>query len=200
MYAPLPPQAATLADAVPLATLTGLAARLARMTVGVQQRPGPVAGLLREGALDSAEIDGVRYLWPAERPLGMPLGRRGPPALRFLAPFDPLVWDRRRFAHLWGWEYRFEAYTPPARRVRGYYALPLLWGEAVVGWVNVTRTPRGLDMQPGFIAARPDGPDFARAFDAEVAAMRSFLTGAPGAPVSGEPAPATLATGGQPAI
>jgi len=45
----------------------------------------------------------------------------------FLAPFDPVVWDRLRFEHLWGWPYRFEAYyTPSAKRVRGYYAMPLL--------------------------------------------------------------------------
>lgn len=55
------------------------------------------------------------------------------PQVNFLAPFDPLVWDRRRFEHLWGWSYRFEAYTPPAKRVRGYYAMPLLWGERVIG-------------------------------------------------------------------
>ena len=35
--------------------------------------------------------------------------------VRFLAPFDPVVWDRYRFEHLWGWAYRFEAYTPPAK-------------------------------------------------------------------------------------
>jgi len=38
-----------------------------------------------------------------------------------LAPFDPVVWDRRRFK-LWGWAYRFEAYTPAPKRVRGNYA------------------------------------------------------------------------------
>lgn len=50
--------------------------------------------------------------------------------VRLLAPFDPLVWDRRRFELLWGWPYRFEAYTPPAKRKLGYYALPLLWRDA----------------------------------------------------------------------
>jgi uncharacterized protein YcaQ len=39
--------------------------------------------------------------------------------VRFLAPFDPIVWDRRRFELFWGWPYRFEAYTPPrTRRLR----------------------------------------------------------------------------------
>ena len=54
-----------------------------------------------------------RWLRPAdEDPLAAEIDER----VRFLAPFDPLVWDRRRFEHFWGWEYRFEAYTPPAKR------------------------------------------------------------------------------------
>ena len=51
--------------------------------------------------------------------------------VRLLAPFDPVVWDRRRFELFWGWDYRFEAYTPPAKRRFGYYALPLLWRDDV---------------------------------------------------------------------
>jgi uncharacterized protein YcaQ len=46
--------------------------------------------------------------------------------VRLLAPFDPVVHDRARFEILWGWSYRFEAYTPVAKRKLGYYALPLL--------------------------------------------------------------------------
>ena len=53
--------------------------------------------------------------------------------VRLLAPFDPIVWDRRRFELLWSWPYRFEAYTPVAKRRWGYYALPLLWRESVIG-------------------------------------------------------------------
>ena len=54
-----------------------------------------------------------------------------------LSPFDPIVWDRRRFELFWGWAYRFEAYTPAPQRVRGYYALPLLWRDQVIGWGNL---------------------------------------------------------------
>ena len=159
---------------VPQSTLTGLAAKVARLTIGPQNRPGPVAALLGKGMLETIEIEGERYLFPADTP---PPARAQPATLRFLAPFDPLVWCRRRFAHLWGWEYRFEAYTPAAKRIRGYYALPLLWQDAVVGWVNLARTRHGLDARPGFVAGRPDSPDFARAFDAEMAAMEEFLGG-----------------------
>ena len=58
--------------------------------------------------------------------------------MRLLTPFDPISWDRRRFEIFWGWAYRFEAYTPAAKRKLGYYALPLLWQEQIIGWGNVT--------------------------------------------------------------
>ena len=61
-----------------------------------------------------------------------------PDVVRLLAPFDPVVWDRRRFELLWGWAYRFEAYTPVSQRKLGYLALPLLWRDRVVGWGNVS--------------------------------------------------------------
>ena len=65
--------------------------------------------------------------------------RRGPQdAVRLLTPFDPVVWDRARFQVLWGWTYRFEAYTPASKRKRGYYAMPLLWRDRVIGWGNLS--------------------------------------------------------------
>lgn len=177
---------ARLLAPVPQSTLTGLAAKVARMTVGPQDRPGPVAALLARGALAAAEIDGQRYLWPADV---LPPARAAPARVRFLAPFDPLVWCRRRFQHLWGWDYRFEAYTPAAKRVRGYYALPLLWDDDIVGWVNLARTKQGLDARAGFTDRLPDTPAFTRAFDQEVAAMEAFLRGDDDPPPQGASPP-----------
>src|SRR5256885_12596249 len=57
---------------------------------------------------------------------------------RLLAPFDPVVRDRTRFEMLWGWVYRFEAYTPAPKRKLGYYAMPLLWRDRVIGWGNLS--------------------------------------------------------------
>jgi hypothetical protein len=58
--------------------------------------------------------------------------------VRLLAPFDPIVWDRAASSFFWAWPYRFEAYNPPSKRRFGYYALPLLWREHVIGWANVS--------------------------------------------------------------
>ncbi len=58
------------------------------------------------------------------------------PAPRLIAPLDPLIYDRRVTQHVWDFDYTWEVYTPPAKRVRGYYALPILAGEELVGHVD----------------------------------------------------------------
>jgi uncharacterized protein YcaQ len=49
---------------------------------------------------------------------------------------DPLIYDRRVTSALWQFDYTWEAYTPPHKRRRGYYALPVLAGAAIVGHVD----------------------------------------------------------------
>lgn len=57
-------------------------------------------------------------------------------ALHLLAPLDPLIYDRRVTQRLWDFDYTWEVYTPAAKRVRGYYALPVLAGTEIVGHVD----------------------------------------------------------------
>ncbi len=126
--------------------------------------------------LSSATVDGVRWYWPADE---SPASRRYrfDGEVRLLAPFDPIVWDRLRFELLWGWAYRFEAYTPAAKRVRGYYALPLLWRDRVIGWGNVTVKDDRLSMELGYVAGGPpDEAEFAVALEAERERMLRFLS------------------------
>jgi uncharacterized protein YcaQ len=144
---------------------------------GVAGRATVVGRLLRTGAIERHEVDGVRYLTP---PTVASAAAAAPnESVRFLAPFDPIVWDRRRVEHLWGWAYRFEAYTPAAKRQYGYYALPMLWRDALVGWANVSAKDGALDVQLGFVDGKPRDRAFARALDAEVERMRAFLMTAP---------------------
>jgi uncharacterized protein YcaQ len=58
------------------------------------------------------------------------------PRVSLLAPLDPLIYDRRLTAALWNFDYTWEAYTPPLKRVRGHYALPVLVDTEIVGHVN----------------------------------------------------------------
>lgn len=148
-----------------------------------QLRPAIQAALpdLR-AELPSAEVEGLRWFWP---PGETPVSRRwqrdedDDAALRLLAPFDPIVWDRRRFALLWGWAYKFEAYTPAAQRKLGYYALPLLWRDQAIGWANVRNTPQGLRAEVGYAAGRPPrDAALKRALEAELERLRVFLAAA----------------------
>jgi uncharacterized protein len=125
--------------------------------------------------LPSAEIDGLRWYWPDVESPGSP-HYEPDDAVRLLAPFDPIVWDRRRFELMWGWAYRFEAYVPASKRVRGYYALPLLWRDRVIGWANAAVQDGRLMVQPGYVGGRaPRDAAFSRALQHEVARMAAFL-------------------------
>lgn len=158
--------ASTLAP-IPRKTLQTLITRYSRLGNTRQA----VTNLLRTGELEEQTIEGLTYVWPARKSKPKDLPR----TVRFLAPFDPIVWDRRRFEHLWNWAYRFEAYTPPAKRIRGYYAMPLLWGTQVIGWANAKIAEQQLSLELGFIGKRPTDRAFANELEAETERMIHFL-------------------------
>lgn len=165
---------ARLLAPVSTVSLRGALALMARRNPGLGPLAPVVADLLRTGELEREEVDGETYLSP---PADDGLRRRAAPRdVRLLAPFDPVVWDRRRFEHLWGWAYRFEAYTPPPRRRYGYYAMPVLWGDTVVGWANVELVAGRLTTSLGYAGHSPAGSGFGRALDAELARLERFLS------------------------
>jgi hypothetical protein len=125
--------------------------------------------------LGHARIAGADWYWPAEE---RPNSRRWQPDddVRLLTPFDPIVWDRRRFEIFWEWVYRFEAYTPAAKRKLGYYALPLLWHDRVIGWGNAAAADGRLRCSFGYSGGRaPRDPAFRAGLEAELARVRTFL-------------------------
>jgi len=136
-----------------------------------QRKPALARAKVR---LPSAQVAGVTWFWPAGE---NPASRRHAPRdeVRLLAPFDPVVWDRRRFELFWDWPYRFEAYTPAPRRRLGHYALPLLWRDRVVGWANVSVRNGQLRPEVGFFGPRILDPTFSAAVDDELQRMHRFL-------------------------
>jgi uncharacterized protein YcaQ len=156
---------------LPALSLSNLVRRL-RYAVP-QWRRGLNAALTRaRKRLAHARIDGIDWFWPTD---DAPSSNAPHSVARFVAPFDPVVWDRRRFELFWKWAYRFEAYTPPAKRERGYYALPLLWGDRVVGWGNLAVKQGELHADIGYVTSAPREARFNRELDAELDRMRVFL-------------------------
>jgi hypothetical protein len=161
IYAPLP--TACLADLV------------RRLRYAVPQWRGELKGALMRAKqrLAQARIDGVDWYWPADENVPRAPAQE---SVRLLTPFDPLVWDRDRFELLWDWVYRFEAYTPAPKRKLGYYALPMLWRDRVIGWANLAVRDGGLACDFGYVDGRPPRErPFRRELDAEVERVRVFL-------------------------
>jgi uncharacterized protein len=147
--------------------------------------------LLEAGAIVPVEVESVRgpryvvatdleELAEAEREVedGGPPGGVAP-GVTFLAPLDPLVWDRDLLRQLWGFDYVWEVYVPAKKRRWGYYVLPLLYGDRLVGRIEprldrATGTLRILGMwwEEGFDPM--EDPAFRPAFVEAIRAHRDF--------------------------
>ena len=124
--------------------------------------------------LASTRIEATTWYWPADE---NPRSKRYVPddRVRLLAPFDPIVWDRRRFELLWGWTYRFEAYTPraqaQARLLRPAAALARPRRRLGQCLVAAGR----LQLKLGYADGAPREPEFRAALADEKARLREFL-------------------------
>jgi uncharacterized protein YcaQ len=151
---------------------------LIRLLAGAAPQWAALRGAAQKRArarLAHATVDRIDWCWPSAE---NPASRRHAPhdVVRLLAPFDPLVWDRRRFELLWGWAYRFEAYTPAPRRLRGHYALPLLWRDRVVGWGNLVQRGGGLQAEIGYVDGHaPRDAGYRQALADELGRIEQFL-------------------------
>jgi uncharacterized protein YcaQ len=94
--------------------------------------------LVECGALVPVEVEGVRgkRFVLAEEVALLADPPEPPPSVAFLPPFDPLVWDRPLLGSLFGFEYVWELFHPPAKRRWGWYVLPLLFGDRLVGRIE----------------------------------------------------------------
>jgi uncharacterized protein YcaQ len=157
---------------LPKSSLSTLVRRL-RYAVPQWRRDLNSALVRAKERLAHARIADVDWYWPTDE---IPAPGHAEDVVRFLAPFDPVVWDRRRFEIFWDWAYRFEAYTPAANRQRGYYALPVLWRDRVIGWGNLSVRDGALRADLGYpVSGPPRDRLFRRELDIELDRMRAFL-------------------------
>jgi uncharacterized protein len=135
---PTPPEHEARKELLVLAARHLGVATLEDLTDYHRQKNAPckplLAELVEEGALVPAKVDGwakPAYLHPEAR------CPRRIDACALLSPFDPVVWNRDRALRLFGFHYRIEIYVPQPKRVYGYYVLPILWGDALVGRLDL---------------------------------------------------------------
>jgi len=146
-------------------------------------------GLVRERALEGypddlvgtvVEVEGVRGRWRADPDLLASGDEPFEPRTALLSPFDRLVTDRRRLSEVFGFEYALEMYKPAAQRRWGYYALPVLHGDRLVGKLDATADVRrgrlvvhAVHEDP--VGGEPWDADLRAAVDAQVSDLALWL-------------------------
>jgi uncharacterized protein YcaQ len=126
------------------------------------ERTRVIAGLLDDGTLIPVAVEGLRrarYMLADEEPIlaAAASASQRRPQVTFMAPLDPLIWDRRLLRELFDFDYVWEVYVPAARRRHGYYVLPILFGDRLVGRIEPRLerktgelTILGVWFEPGF--------------------------------------------------
>jgi len=150
-------------------------------TVPARERARLTEGMVADGALRRVLVKGVRderYMLASDARFlrGGALRRR---EVALLAPLDPLVWDRELLRQLFDFDYVWEVYTPVKSRKHGYYVLPVLWGDRLVGRIE----PR-IDRKAGVLRVpapqlerrmpRTERLDFEAALERALEAHRRF--------------------------
>jgi uncharacterized protein YcaQ len=133
-----------------------------------------IAELVEEGVLRQVRVEG--WTQPAYVHSEARVPRRIN-ACTVLSPFDPVVWNRDRANRLFGFHYRIEIYTPQPKRIYGYYVLPILWGDSVVGRVDMKsdRQSGALLVQAAFTEPGVPGQLLADDLAPEMLAMAQWL-------------------------
>ena len=163
----------------------GGAGELVLGTGKAPERARTTAALVEEGVLIPAAVEGfreVRHVLADELPIleATEKPRRTAPSVSFVAPLDQLMWDRRLVKGLFGFDYIWEVYIPAPKRRHGYYVLPLLFGDRLVGRIEpryerASRTLRiaGIWFEDGF--GPMEEPHFVPALANALDAYRSFV-------------------------
>ena len=111
--------------------------------------------LLREGVAVPVDVEGLSGEWFAHRDA---LGAKFRPRTTLLSPFDKLISNRGRTEELFGFRFRLEIYVPPSKREYGYFVLPILHGEQLIGRIDPFFDRRAGVLRVHAVYAEPGAP------------------------------------------
>jgi uncharacterized protein YcaQ len=141
-------------------------------TGNAAERRRRTAELVERGELVPVEVEGsrvTRYIVKRDSRLLAQAadsadGAFVQPSVAFIAPLDPLMWDRSLLRELWEFDYTWEVYVPEHKRRWGYYVLPILFGDRLVGRIEPRLDRKvkllrvlGVSWEDGFAPRRTDG-------------------------------------------
>ena len=132
------------------------------ISMTTEQRNASFDRLEKNGSISAVQVEGIRfplYMLREDLPLleSVTSGQADTRSrLEFLAPLDPMLWDRKLIEAVWGFQYSWEIYTPAVKRKYGYYVLPMICGDRFVGRIepkadrkNNTFTVQNIWLEPG---------------------------------------------------
>jgi uncharacterized protein YcaQ len=141
-----------------------------RLAGGVARIRDAVSSLVDDGTLERLDVEdgGASVLVPS----GTELDRPQPSAAVLLSPFENLLWDRPFALRVFGFDHLIEVYKPAPQRRYGYYVLPLLWRDRIVGRADLKSerargelVVRAFHLEPGVRASGALDDAFDRALD-----------------------------------
>ena len=138
------------------------------ISMTTEQRNAAFTRLEKSGSIVPLQVEGIRfplYLLSEDLPLLESVidGQADTKArLEFLAPLDPMLWDRKLIEAVWDYQYSWEIYTPAVKRKYGYYVLPIVYGDRFIGRIEPkadrktnTLTVQNVWLEPGVRKTKP---------------------------------------------
>ena len=110
--------------------------------INAEKRKSVLEKLMSEGRIIPVNVEGIKqvFYYRAEDDDLMQSVIEGSadlkPRMSFIAPLDPLMWDKALILALWDYQYSWEIYTPAVKRKYGYYVLPVIFGDSFVGRIE----------------------------------------------------------------